>query len=160
MPTNWKLYRAVCLLQIVLTTVVLFHSLLYFFESPGFGTISRLIVFLLSLLLATFTLQLINNNYPDNPVAGRQKKTFNRLFLLNFLALAFLFGFIFAEVQLISSALASIPAGAHYRVHFLFVFPLLSYSLILLLQLVILYGLYELRRLLDMNFRKKKFDFE
>ncbi|MET0393609.1 MAG: hypothetical protein ABW019_10735 [Chitinophagaceae bacterium] len=159
MPINWKLYRAVCLLQIVLTTIVLFHSLLYFFESPGFGTISRLIVFLLSLLLATFTLHLINNNYPDNPVAGRQKKTFNRLFLLNFMALAFLFGFIFAEVQLISSALAltTLPA---YRLPFLFLAPVVSYSMILLLQLVILYGLYDLRRQLDMNFRKKKFDFE
>jgi len=44
-------------------------------------------------------LNVLNNNYPDKPITGRQKNVFNWLFLLNFLLVAFLFGVLFAEYR-------------------------------------------------------------
>lgn len=159
MPASWKIYRILCILQIILTSIALLWSLIHFFNVPGFSSIARLIVFLLSLLLATFALQLLGNNYPDTPVADLQKKRYNRLFLFNFISLAFLFGFVFAEVQVIRDwlALTRLPLR---DLPFTTFIPVLLYSFILLLQFSILYGLFQLRRTLYSNFVQKQFDFE
>src|ERR1041384_8084963 len=99
MPLNWKLYRIVCFLQVGLSAFILFSSMVDFFRVPAFSDVARLLLFLLVLLLAIFAINLVNNNYPDTPVEGSQKKAFNRLFLINFLFLAFFFGFLFAEYR-------------------------------------------------------------
>ena len=41
------------------------------------------------MLLCILGINLVNNNYPEEPVEGRQKKVFNRVFLVNFVLLTF-----------------------------------------------------------------------
>jgi hypothetical protein len=140
-------------------TFILFTSLIDFFNSPGFSDIARLLLFLLVMLLAIFAVNTLNTNYPDTPVAGRQKKLFNRLFLLNFIFLAFLFGFVFAELRFVNS-FASLTGKPFYRLPFIILMTAITYGVILIFQFIILYGLYNLRRLLYANFMKRKFEFE
>jgi hypothetical protein len=115
--------------------------------------------FALMAALSIVALNIINNNYPDIPVAGKQKILFNWLFLINFLLLSFLFGLVFAEYKVLKSAaillnrsISTLPSG--------FYLFFIIYTTMLVFQFLILYGLYELRLLLYMNWRKKKFEFE
>lgn len=159
MSTSWKLYRVVCVLQMTGAAFILFVSLLDFFRNPGFINIIRLLLFLLVMLQAIFAINTLNNNYPDTPVAGNQKKTFNRLFLLNFIFLAFLFGFVFAEFRIINSY-AVLTGRPFYRLPFVALMTSIAYTMVLIFQFIILYGLYNLRRLLYTNFMKRRFEFE
>lgn len=159
MPASWKLYRIVCILQMTAAAFILFISLLDFFETPGFSNIMRLLLFLLAMLQAIFAVNLLNNNYPDTPVAGNQKKTFNRLFLFNFIFLAFLFGFVFAEFRVVTG-FAVLTGKPFYRLPFTILMTAITYTIILIFQFIILYGLYSLRRLLYTNFMKQEFEFE
>jgi cytosine/uracil/thiamine/allantoin permease len=116
-------------------------------------------VYLACLLLCILAVNLLNNNYPDSPVTGTQKKNFNRLFLLNFVFLVFLFATFFNDTR----ALRSMMAILHRDISGLPVTALLvaaGDTLMLLFQLIILYGLYVLRRELYFNFYKRKFEFE
>jgi hypothetical protein len=110
-------------------------------------------------MLTILALNIINNNYPDTPVTGKQKTNFNRLFLLNFLFLVFLFGIIIAEYRELSSV-AELFSRTVFQLPFNLYIPFLIHLFILFFQLAILYGLYELRRELYFNFMKKKFEFE
>jgi hypothetical protein len=124
-----------------------------------FSAFIRILLFMCIFLLTILAIHILNNNYPDVPVTGKQKTNFNRLFLINFLFLAFLFGIVFAEYRevqawsaLIGKPFFQLPLEAYIG--------LLSSTGILFLQLIILYGLYELRRELYINFMKKEFEFE
>ena len=110
-------------------------------------------------LLTILAIHLLNNNYPDVPVTGKQKANFNRLFLINFLFLAFLFGIVFAEYREVQSW-SELIDKSFFDLPFEMYIGLLSSTGILILQLTILYGLYELRRELYTNFMKKEFEFE
>jgi hypothetical protein len=125
----------------------------------SFGGVVRVLLFVLIFLLSILGVNVLNNNYPDTPVAGKQKTNFNRLFLLNFLFLVFLFGIIFAEYKELLQMTFYFNRPV-YNLPFEMLIPLLSYGAILLLQFYILYGLYELRRELYFNFMKKEFEFE
>jgi hypothetical protein len=159
MSIGWKIFRIVCVLQMILAALILFSSLFDFFRYASFGDVFKLLLFLLIIMLSIFGVNTLNNNYPDTPVTGTQKKNFNRLFLLNFLFLAVLFGLLFAEYRQVSG-IAKLFDQPVFSLPFSFYAMLLGYITSLIFQFVILYGLYELRRILYMNFRKKKFDFE
>jgi hypothetical protein len=159
MPVNWILYRIVCILQMTSAAFILMSTLFTSFDNVSFSTIARLALFLLIILLAIFAVNTLNKNYPDTPITGPQKKTFNRLFLLNFVFLAFLFGFTIAEFRLMNQ-LAVITERSIFSLPFrVFITPLV-YVLTLIFQFIILYGLYVLRRVLYTNFMKGKFEFE
>jgi hypothetical protein len=159
MSIGWKIFRIVCVLQMTLAALILFSTLFDFFRYASFGDVFKLLLFLLIMLLSIFAVNTLNNNYPETPITGRQKKNFNRLFLVNFLFLAVLFGLLFAEYRQVSG-LATLFDKPILSLPFKFYILLLGYLASLIFQFVILYGLYELRRILYMNFRKKKFDFE
>ena len=159
MKLAWKLYRLVCVLQMTVAAFILLTALFNFFKYPNFGDISKLLLFLLIMLLSIFAVNTLNNNYPDTPITGKQKKTFNRLFLANFLFLAVLFGLIIAEFRA-AKALAKLLDLSFSHLPFEALITLFTYLLILISQFIILYGLSELRRLLYVNFMKRKFEFE
>ena len=159
MGTGWKIYRIVCVLQMIAAAFILFSTLFDFFRHASFGDVFKLLLFLLVMLLSIFAVNLLNNNYPETPVTGNQKKTFNRLFLLNFIFLAVLFGLIIAEFRAVK-AIAILLNKSMFSLHFATFVMLLVYIVVLVFQFVILYGLYDLRRLLYVNFTRKKFDFE
>jgi hypothetical protein len=159
MSTGWKIFRLVCVLQMILAAFILFSGLFKFFRYASFAEVFRLLLFLLIMLLSIFAVNTLNNNYPDTPITGNQKRTFNRLFLLNFLFLAVLFGLIIAEYRQVSG-IAVLLDRPIIRLRFSYYMMLLSYITVLIFQFVILFGLYDLRRILYINFRKKKFEFE
>jgi len=159
MPIRWKIFRIVCIVQILAASVNLLEALANFFLYISFGSIVGLVLFTAIMLLCILGINLVNNNYPEEPVQDKQKKVFNRLFLLNFLFLAFLFGFIFREYRALNDA--SILTGKDFfDLPFSLFIMLIVYVWMLIFQLLILYGLYRLRLELYANFMKRKFEFE
>lgn len=159
MPVKWKLFRIVCILQMLSSSVFTITALIHLMQAGGFTAFIRMILFLFIFLLTILAIDILHNNYPDAPVTGKQKSRFNRLFLLNFLFLVFLFGIIFAEFrqlnnlsEFISKPVFALPAE-------LFI-PIITSIVTLVFQFILLYGLYQLRRELYTNFLKKEFEFE
>jgi len=134
-------------------------SLINFFQTASLGDILKVLLFVLIFMLTILAINIINNNYPDIPVSGKQKTNFNRLFLLNFIFLVFMFGILISEYRQLS-ILATLFNRSLLRLPFDLFTPLLISLFMLIFQFVILYGLYELRRELYFNFRKKEFEFE
>lgn len=160
MPLSWHLYRLICLLQMLATTFFTFTSLISLFNTGKGYYFLETIFFMLMAALSIFALNLLNTNYPDKPVAGKQKNIFNWLFLINFLLLVFLFGLFFAEYRSLE-LLGSVTGSAAFSLPFRFLVPLLIKSAVLIFQLIILYGLFNLRRELYRNFFvNKQFEFE
>ena len=141
MPVRWNFFKIICLLQIVLTSLTGGLSLIYFIQRPGWGNFTGIIVMGLSLLLAVLGMQLLHRNYPEIPVAGRQKTIFNRLFLVNFLLLAVLFAFVFSAYNQLK-AIAEIAYRSVWRLPLKMQVYFFMDTLILLLQMAILYGLF------------------
>lgn len=159
MPLRWKLFRIVCILQMLSASVFAIIGLINLFKSGGFSAIITILLFLLIFLQTILAINILNNNYPDTPVTGRQKTNFNWLYLLNFLFLVFLFGFIFSEYRQLHS-LSVLIGKSIFELPFEFFIYLITHLIILIFQFIILYGLYQLRRELYFNFMKKQFDFE
>jgi hypothetical protein len=134
-------------------------SLINFFQTASLGDILKVLLFVLIFMLTILAINIINNNYPDIPVSGKQKTNFNRLFLLNFIFLVFMFGILISEYRQLS-ILAILFNRSLLRLPFDMFTPLLISLFMLIFQFIILYGLYELRRELYFNFRKKEFEFE
>jgi hypothetical protein len=134
-------------------------ALIKFIETISLTAFVRIILFLFIFLLTILAVNILNKNYPDVPVAGKQKTSFNRLFLFNFLFLVFLFGIIIAEYRQLN-ALGELINKAIFNLPFkLLISPIIN-MVILIFQFIILYGLYLLRRELYINFMKKEFEFE
>lgn len=159
MPIRWKIFRIVCIVQLLAASVNTLERFFYFFLNFSFSNIAGLLLFVSIMLLCILGINLVNNNYPEEPVEGRQKKVFNRLFLLNFVLLTFLFGFIIAEIRSMNQFVVRIGRSFFEIPVGLFIM-LLVYLAMLIFQLIILYGLYRLRLELYSNFMKRKFEFE
>jgi len=159
MPLRWKLFRAICIVQMIAAAINVLEILFNFFRYASWSGVIGLILFTAILLLTILAVNLLNNNYPDNPVEGSQKKSFNRLFLINFLFLSFLFGFIIAEYRSLSKLASAVSKGVYALPLGIFL-TLFIYCFVLTFQLIILYGLYKLRLELYSNFMKRKFEFE
>jgi TRAP-type C4-dicarboxylate transport system permease small subunit len=159
MPIRWKLFRIGCILHMILTGLALLETVFSFFIQANWPAVVKICVFVAILFLVSLGLNLVNQNYPDEPVAGTQKKAYNRLFLVNFLFLSFLFGFVIGEyrqlaeiAELTSRDIGSFPFHVYLA--------LIAYFLLLVFQMITLFGLYALRIELASNFSKRKFDFE
>jgi len=159
MPLKWKLFRVVCILQMLSSSVFTITAVISFFMTGSFTSFIRTIVFIFIFLLTILAVDILNINYPDTPVTGRKKTHFNRLFLLNFLFLVFLFGIIFAEYRQLKE-LADIITKPIYELPAKLFISLLISLVTLAIQFIMLYGLYQLRRELYRNFLKKEFEFE
>lgn len=159
MPIRWKLFRTICIVQMIAAAFNELDVLFNFFRYASWSGVIGLILFLAILLLTILGVNLVNNNYPDEPVEGNQKKSFNRLFLVNFLFLAPLFGFVIAEFRSLTQ-LAHLTSKQLFDLPFSIFLMLIAYLGMLILQLIILYGLYKLRLELYANFMRRKFEFE
>ncbi len=159
MPARWKLFRVVCILQMLIASVFTIMGVIRLFGDPGFTAIIAVILYLAIFLQTVLAINILNNNYPNVPVTGTQKTNFNRLFLLNFLFLVFVFGLIFAEYRELNEVSVIINRPL-FKLPFEIFISIVSDLVVLIFQLIILYGLYVLRRELYMNFMKKEFDFE
>jgi len=152
------LLRIICIIQTLIAIVQCFTSLFGLLMGGGFMLLLQAIAFAFIAALPILTFTIYNNNYPDKLVEGRQKKYFNRIFLVNFLLIAFLFGFVFRDYRdaILQSRLLGLGSGPY----FVFFIPFILSCCILIFHFSILYGLYWLRRQINNNVSSKQFDFE
>jgi hypothetical protein len=160
MSLGWQSFRVICFFQMLGAIFFAFVSLINLFSESRGGFLLTCLAYVLVAWLAILGINLLNNNYPDRPVSGTQKTVFNWVFLLNFILLAFLFGFIFLEYRQLK-ILAVWVRRPVFQLPFRLLIMLYINFLVLIFQLIILYGLYTLRRELYQNFfRNKQFEFE
>ena len=159
MPLKWKFFRLICILQLLVASFNIFELLTVFFYGISFGNMAGLTLFVLIIMISVLGINLVNQNYPDEPVQGKQKKLFNRLFLLNFLFLTILFAYIFAEYRSLKQIALVLEKPVH-RLTWKLLIRIGAYLITLVFQFMILYGLFLLRRELYSNFLKQKFEFE
>ena len=150
--------RIICIIQILIAIFLCFSSLFGLLTGGGFMSLLQAIGFGFIAVLPILTFTIYNNNYPDKLIEGRQKKIFNRIFLINFLLIAFLFGFVFRDYR--DAIFYSSLPGFRSRPNLYFFFPFIISCLILVFHFSILYGLYWLRQQINNNVSSKQFDFE
>lgn len=160
MSSSWKALRVVCLLQMLIAAYYTFSYTVKLFVIGTPFYILEIIFFILIGALAVLGMSLLNTNYPDRPVLGKQKAAFNWLFLANFLLIAYLFALLFAEYR--GLRLFSILLGRSvFELPPRTLLPLFVRLLILVFQFIVLFGLYSLRIELHRNFfAKNQFEFE
>ena len=152
------LLRVICVIELILAVFQCFFSLIGLL-SGQFVFLLQAIAFAFIALLPIFTFTLIGTNFPDKIIAGKQRKNFNRIFLVNFLLIAFLFGFFFKDLGNVQT-LAKDLETPFYKLDIFFLGGLLISSIMLVLHFCILYGLYWLRSHINYNASRKQFDFE
>jgi hypothetical protein len=97
LPFRWKLFRIMCILQMLMIVYPLVYYVIALFGQHFWLSLVHIVCYLLILLFLFQGLTLLNDNYPDTPFSPVQKRRFNRLFLLNFLLIAFLFSKVVGE---------------------------------------------------------------
>jgi cytochrome bd-type quinol oxidase subunit 2 len=114
-------------------------------------------------IFSIITFSISNNYFPDKIIEGRRKKNFNRIFLINFLLISFLFGLVFRDYKDYRNAVKLSHVFAVTGNYL----PLVSYlssfifsCALLLFHFSILYGHYWMRRYINNNANRKQFDFE
>lgn len=156
--------RIICIIQILIATFLCFSSFADLLLNEVFTFLLRSFAFVFIAILPIITFNISNNYFPNRLIEGRQKKNFNRIFLINFLLLSFLFGLVFQGYKDYREAVKYshvISVAARYR-------PPASYFLIsfiiscamLIFHFSILYGHYWMRRYINNNADRKQFDFE
>lgn len=150
--------RIVCIIQILIATFLCLSSFIGLLISGDWVLLLSVIAFGYIASLPIFTFILFNRNFPDKPIEGKQKRYFNRLFIINFLLIAFLFGFVFSDYR--SAVLQSRTLGQESGFEIASFIPFIISCIILIFHLIILYGLYWLRRHINKNVSTKQFDFE
>lgn len=151
--------RIICIIQLIIAS---FHCILSFIgllTDRDLIYILQITAFAFIAALPVFTFNLVSANYPDKIIAGKQKRSFNRIFLINFLLIAFLFGFIFRDYRQAKATadLASIPV---FKLGGFYLFGFIFSIVMLLFHFIILFGLFWLRSHINFNATKKQFDFE
>ena len=152
-------FRLICVAQLILAAWYGIIELLNLFSAGEFGYLVQAACYFFIGWLPVFALSLLSSNYPDKPVVGGQKKVFNRLFIVNFLLLCFLFAFIFDQYRNLS-VLAKYTNVSFFGLPVDFYIKFFLYTCMLIFHFLILYGLYHLRVSLADNFANKKFEFE
>jgi hypothetical protein len=117
------------------------------------------VVFALIAALPIFTLTVFSYNFPDKMIVGRQKRNFNRLFLVNFILSTILFGFVFKDYKS-AQAVARLSETPIYKLDILLLAGLLISFTMLVFHFIILYGLFWLRSYINYHANRKQFDFE
>ena len=148
--------RIICIIQALVAIIRCFTSLFGLLMGGGFMLLLQAIAFGFIAALPILAFTIYNNNYPDKLIEGRQKKYFNRIFLINFLLIAFLFGLVFRDYRDAILQSSSMGSGANL----IFFIPFIISCCILIFHFSILYGLYWLRRHINNNTGSKQFDFE
>lgn len=160
MIKSWLiLLRVIGLIQILLAIYYCFFSLAWFLIEWQFIFLFQSVSFALIAALPVMIFIIISNNFPDKFIAGNQKRNFNRLFLVNFLLISFLFGFVFLDYKNVATIASGLGVNI-YQLDFSFFVSLLLSTCMLLFHFVILYGLYWLRSHINYNANRKQFDFE
>ena len=74
MPLRWKIFRIICIVQLLAASVNALEKLFYVFINFSFSNIVGLLLFIAIMLLCILGINLVNNNYPEEPVDGPAKE--------------------------------------------------------------------------------------
>jgi hypothetical protein len=152
--------RIICAIQLVVTIYSSFFSLATLFTDGGFSYFFQAIAFALIATLPIRVFMILGNNYPNKMLEGREKKNFNRVFLVNVLLTSFLLGFVIRDyreaIRLSKMFVAGGPRQSALSHYYDFI---ISLSM-LIIHLCILYSLFWLRKQITLNAGNKQFDFE
>ena len=156
--------RIVCIIHILIAVFQCFSSFADLLLNGVFIFLPRSIAFVFIAILPIITFNISNNYFPNKLIEGRQKKNFNRIFLINFLLLSFLFGLVFQDYRDYREAVKFshvFSVAARYRPPaFYFLISFIISCGILIFHFSILYGHYWMRRYINNNVNRKQFDFE
>jgi hypothetical protein len=150
LPGKWRIFKAVCILQMVMVIFLLVISVSGVFYGGNVGwRIFESGCYGLMMIFLYKGFSILNDNYPETPLEVKQKKTFNILFLLNFLLISFLFAKVVVQVRNI----VNMPDLSLYdtRSKLLILLPLVIATLVFSLHIIFLGGMFQLRRLIHNN---------
>lgn len=151
MPTRWKIFRVICIMQMILAGLMAGYALIYVMISRSGWAILDFICLTAITLFANLGLSMIQNNYPDTLLSDRQKRYFNILYLVNFFLISFLCAHIYDEWRAIIPLLV-LGFGFSLLTKLLICFNLILYLFVTFFQLRILYGMFRMRRELYANY--------
>ncbi|HEX6426391.1 MAG TPA: hypothetical protein VF008_01845 [Niastella sp.] len=148
--TFWKIFRAICIVQLVLVAFLGVQSLgMLFYKSNILVSCIDIAAYSLVFLFVYHGLSILNYNYPDVPLSSKQKRIFNVLYLINFILIAYLFA------QVVNTWwMVHIVFDTEIQKNYNWVMATAVLSLswfIFLIHLVFLAGMFRLRRLIHEN---------
>jgi len=155
--------RIVCIIQILIAVFQCLSSFTGLVLNGVFIFLLQSIAFALIAILPIITFNISNNYFPGRIIEGRQKKNFNRIFLINFLLISLLFGFVFQDFKDYRNSvrISHIFSGeANYLSSVSYLLSLIISCAMLIFHFSILYGHYWMRRYINNNANRKQFDFE
>jgi hypothetical protein len=149
MPGRWKVFRIMCVLQVLIAGLCAGYSFFYMLFLPTLFNVLDAFCFTAVGLFAALGISLINRNYPDIPPEGAQKRYFNWLYLINFFLIAYLAAHVYSEKTAV--AVAFLYAANGLGILWL-ILPVIMYFMMFLLQIYILFRMFRLRRELYANY--------
>ena len=155
--------RIVCIVQILIAVFRCLSSFTGLVLEGEFIFLLQSIAFVFIAILPILTFNISNNFFPDKLIEGRRKKNFNRIFLINFLLIAFLFGFVFQDFKDYRNSVKishTFSEAAKYRLPVAYLISFIISCVMLIFHFSILYGHYWMRRYINNNANRKQFDFE
>jgi hypothetical protein len=148
--TSWKIFRAICIVQLILVAfrgISAFSQL--FYKGNKLINFIDTIAYALVFVFVYQGLSMLNYNYPDVPLSPKQKRTFNILYLINFILIAYLFAQVVNTWWLV---LFILEAGNNGRFNiWLLIGPIALSWIIFIIHLIFLAGMYRLRRFIHQN---------
>jgi hypothetical protein len=154
LPGNWRVFKALSIIQMIMVLFMLVISVGgIFYGGNIFWRIFEGLCYGLMMLFLYQGFNILNDHYPDTPLSLAQKRNFNVLFLLNFLLIAFLFAKVIVQWRFVRSIISGLtlePKG-----QFLVFLPLLMATMVFVLNVVHLAGMYKLRIMIQENNQKK-----
>ena len=100
MTRTWLIIlRIICAIQLVITLYISFFLVAALFTGGGFIYLFEAIAFAFIATLPIRVFIVLNNNYPDKIIEGKEKRGFNRVFLINILLIVFLAGFVIRDYK-------------------------------------------------------------
>jgi len=155
--------RIVCIIQILIAVFQCLSSFAGLVLNGEFIFLLQSIAFAFIAILPIMTFNISNNYFPDKIIEGKPKKNFNRIFLINFLLLSFLFGFVFQNFKDYRNAVKlshEFSVATKYGPPSSYLISVIIFCAMLIFHFCILYGHYWMRRYINNNANRKQFDFE
>jgi hypothetical protein len=150
LTTGWKIFRIICIVQLVLVAFQGMLTISRLFTSKGIVmSLVELLVYTCVFVFVYDGLSMLNYNFPDIPLSPKQKRSFNLLYLLNFLFIAFLFARVVNTWGILPLLFGQ--GQLSIRNWFLIIIYLISPWFVFFIHLVFLAGMFRLRRLIHKN---------
>lgn len=148
----WKLFRAICIVQLIL---VAFKGMLsfgeVFYQSNVAVGIIDIIAYTAVFVFVYNGLSMLNYNYPDVPLSPKQKRWFNILYLINFILIAFLFAQVVNNWWMTSFVFDKNSFSSNKSAWFFAAGLLLVSWFVFIIHFVFLAGMFKLRRHIYQN---------